>query len=175
MLQEEGSQLRIDRGYPTKFGIDARALSRHRISAVTRQEVEGLESDEAAAILRTEWEEAKLAYYPDGLDYFVFDCIVFCGRGVTIGWVGIALLNNSIRGLGDEQGAARAVKVMEAGRASLAIDQISFQRRRRHKSLPGWSKYMPTWTNRVTRVQRRAKLMLLPDVSEKLMEKVAHG
>lgn len=141
-------------------------------AGITLAELEELEKEEATAILRTEWNRCDLASYPSGLDYFMFDCSLFCGRNVSIGWLGSALRRLDIRGIDDEGVAAQAVSALAPIQTTITIEQIAFLRRRRHKSLPDCIHFMSAWTNRVTRVQKRAQhilrleLALAPEAAE---------
>jgi lysozyme family protein len=176
-LQEEGAGVRSDRGQLTRFGVTGDMLARARMQEyAVREELEELERDEAARILRREWDYNRLDSYPTGLDYFVFDCSLFCGRNVSIGWLGCVLsLPDTYRGDQPDL-VVDKVQGLKPEDSLLLIEKLAFMRRRRHKSQPGGVRLMPVWTNRVTRVQKKAKQLLLGEVERLPLEAVAcHG
>jgi len=69
------SNVKTDKGGPTKFGITHRTLAAHRgVASVTADQVKALTLNEAAQIYeRSYWAQSGGDLLPAGLDYAVFD------------------------------------------------------------------------------------------------------
>ena len=161
MLAEEGPGFRSDR--PT--GGRAWGLLRSDwvsfIGCCPQETMEVLTRDDALKAYNRIWEQFSLDHVPAGLDYFLFDSCVVCTRPVVLRWINHSMLGVDNGAIGPS--AVELVRDLEPSRAALLVSQLSFSRRRRHKTEPGWYKWSQQWTNRVNRVQHRAlKLIGMP-------------
>lgn len=75
------SNVKTDRGGPTKYGITHKTLAAHRgVPAVSAVQVQGMSREEAADIYRRSyWGQAGGDLLPPGLDYAAFDFAVNSG------------------------------------------------------------------------------------------------
>jgi lysozyme family protein len=158
LLDDEGSELKHDRDSTTKWGITARQLSRWYGRGVDKYDQSKLTREEARQFHVFQWDTAVLDAYPAGLDYFVFDSSTVCGYDVVLRWLELASNNGPLHL--DYDGMVEVVRGWTPTRVSIAIDQLTLSRRRRHRSQPRWGEFQSVWTNRVTRVQKRALNMV---------------
>lgn len=164
-LEEEGSGLRRDRSPPSAFGVNLEELRRFRKVPLLQSDLSELSSREAREIYEEIWSRSGFDFVPTGLDYFLFDSCVVCGAGTTYRWLELSLIGNN-SGNANEK-IMGLVSDLQLERASLLISQLTFSRRRRHKTEPGWLRYSQQWTNRLNRVQHRALKMVGRSVQPK--------
>lgn len=158
LLREEGGGLQRLHGRSTCWGIDLTALSLAQLEiGVLEDELSRLDREAARDILSDTWARHRLDFVPLGLDYFLLDCGIVCGFPCTVRWVASSLqLNDTYP---DSEKVVELLRELGPFRTSLLISQVTFSRRRRHKTEPGWFKYSQIKTNRVNRVQHRALKM----------------
>ena len=157
LLEDEGKELRQDRAKATVYGVNASQLSYYRSVGVSIDDLLALRPEAAADYHRLQWERHELDKFPSGLDYFMLDCGVCCGYDVASRWL---TENISQRiNIGDYERLADITYYWLPERVAVAVEAMSFARRRRHKTEPGWLTYGAARTNRVNRAVRRSLQM----------------
>lgn len=110
--------------------------------------------EDVAEVYGQFWRKHRLDSYPSGLDYFMFDSGLVCGFDNALRWLELTLGEHRFR-LDDNQ-MAEIVHYWSSERAALAVNQVAFSRRRRHKTELDWVVNGEVKTNRVNRAVRRA-------------------
>ncbi len=141
-----------DPGGATNFGITIAELAQWRGVEVSRQDVQALTKDEAAAIYRANyWKPVNGPGLPGGIDLMVFDAAVNNGAGRSAkflqqaagvtqdGWIGPATL-----------------QAVSAIPAATLIPQLAEIRNAFYQSLPSFSHFGHGWLARVQRAQELA-------------------
>lgn len=97
--------------------------------------------------LRQLWDSLDCRSMPAGLDYYLLDCSVCFGLGVTSQWLDLVTATQSPR--------EQREKIRDMG-VELVLSGLELFRRRRMKADPEWQRHGSEWSNRCNRARRRA-------------------
>jgi lysozyme family protein len=146
----------MDPGGATNLGITLNELSVWRHTAVTKADVQNLQTDEASAIYRTNyWNASRCTDLPAGIDLMVFDASVNMGNGRSakiLQQVAGTTIDGSI---GPQTLAALTGKSPQDIVGGLADARIAF-----YQSLPTFDHFGHGWTARVNNAKAHALQML---------------
>lgn len=151
LLDDEGSEMRYDRPRAMRLGLSWPDVPVGAILGdITR--------DAAFELHARKWDRERVSSFPSGLDYFLFDSYVCCDRDVVFRWLrSIVDFDTSKR---DYESLVETCYYFSSERVRLVIDQLELFRRRKHRVDPGWQTHAQAWTNRVSRVKRRAQALI---------------
>jgi hypothetical protein len=137
----------------TRAGDEARVILAWRGVPVSRDDVMGLERDEAAAIYKAQyWTAIRAEEWPAGLDLALFDNAVNSGPRQAVRDLqrALGLVADGI--IGPITSAA-----INARPASDIVAALCATRRARLAGLPQFSRFGRGWTRRIQRVERQAR------------------
>jgi lysozyme family protein len=157
ILEEEGGYCDLpgDPGGATNMGITRATLAAWRGIPVSRDDVMGLERDEAAAIYKAQyWTAIRAEEWPAGLDLALFDDAVNSGPRQAVRDLqrALGLVADGI--IGPITSAA-----INARPASDIVAALCAARRARLSGLPQFSRFGRGWTRRIQRVERLARTL----------------
>jgi len=168
ILEEEAKGSSVSR----RLGVTLNDLATYRRVGVTIHDLQEVQELEARAILAHVWQLEKFEELPSGIDYLVFDSSIVCGIETAQRWLRTALCASiQSAGSGDAfEGVGRCgsvgrwltqfTQLVKRTELEEVIRRIVLFRRRRHRVEPHWGVQFQQKTNRVNRVQLRAKQTL---------------
>jgi lysozyme family protein len=141
-----------DPGGPTRFGVTRAVLSEARGRDAPAQDVAALTEEEAAGIYRRSyWSPVSCAGLPEGLDLVAFDSAVNMGPGTAARLLQAALGVTVDGVVGPRTLAAAAIQPVTD-----TIRAVSELRRRRYRTLAGFSAFGRGWLRRTDTVEALA-------------------
>lgn len=151
VLREEGGFVDdpLDPGGATNLGITLNELSTWRHTAVTKQDVQTLTQDEAAAIYRANyWNVIQGDALPSGIELMGFDA------GVNLGTPRSARFLQQIVGASvDGHIGPVTIAATAAANAGNVIDQLAAARTTFYHSLPTFNHFGAGWLGRTQRAR----------------------
>ena len=155
ILEEEGGYCDMpgDPGGATNMGITRATLAAWRGTPVSRDDVMGLERDEAAAIYKAHyWTAIRAEEWPAGLDLALFDDAVNSGPRQAV-----RDLQRALGLIADGIVGPVTCAAIDARPASDIVAALCATRRARLAGLPQFSRFGRGWTRRIQRVERLAR------------------
>jgi lysozyme family protein len=157
VLKAEGGYVDnpADPGGATNMGITLRALSDWRGTAVTKNDVLHLSTDEAEAILGARyWNSTHCGQMPPGVDLMLFDCAVNTGVSRA------AKMLQAIAAV-DQDGSIGPITLADVAKfpALDTIERMANLRATFYRSLPTFKTFGHGWLNRVASVQAIASIL----------------
>ena len=157
VLSAEGSYSDnpLDPGGATNLGITLSTLSQWRHTAVTKDDVRNLSTEEAAAIYRSiYWNASRCSDLPAGVDLMIFDASVNLGNGRSARILQAAVGVTVDGSIGPETLAAVRGRVAADLISDLASQRLAF-----YHSLSTFAQFGHGWTVRVNQAQAHALVL----------------
>jgi len=145
-----------DRGGPTKYGISTPVLAEWRGRAVSRQDVEELETEEAREIYRTRyWNVLRCDDLPAGIDLVVFDAGVNTGQGRAA-----RFLQDAVGAKPDGAVGPATLAATRVADPKLVVAAVSAKRRDYYTGLPTFPTFGKGWSDRTDDILKKALEMI---------------
>jgi len=162
LLQDEGGFVNNpkDPGGMTNLGVTTATWEAYVGHPVSEKEMKELTPAMVAPLYKKKyWDAVRADELQAGLDYCVFDVAVNSGSGRAIKLLQTQVGTNPDGGFGSQTMAAVAQFSGES--LKMLINDYCNARLNFMKSLPAWATFGNGWTNRVSKVEKRALEMVI--------------